>query len=261
MAGKLRFSDESFLRLQHLSRKLGELYEHEEMVNGRLPTKQENGLTKLEHSQISPALRRERRFRENISPLTNDDLMFLQRLDPHERAVLLHAEETELPPEVSREQNRAMAESQLPGRKIRPPVHSRVGRVLLTNPPISFEEAAAQDAAELAAAQAAAEAEQARLNAIRVKAAQAIAQAAAKEAEAAAAAAQAAAQEEERKRLEWQKGRNQFEEDEPLYQWFAKLKGKQPSTIQRSAKQLEYIKKLKAKEETKGGKRSTRKLK
>lgn len=249
----IRFSNKSAIRLQHLPRR-GHNYNDEEIINGIVATKEENGLTKLEKSHISPALRRERRF-------TNDDLMFLQRLDPHERAALLDAEETEQPPEVSREWSRRMAESQLSGRKIRPPVHSRLGLVFQKKPPISFEEAAAQDAAELAAAQAAAEAEQARLNAIRVKVAQAVAEAEAKKAEAAAAAAQAAAQEEERKRLERQKERKQFEEDEVLYEWFAKLKGKQPASIQRSAKQLDYIKKLKAKEETKGGKRSTRKLK
>lgn len=256
MAGKVSFSEKSFLRLQHLSRKLGQLYDQEERINGIVPTKQENGSTKLEHSQISPGLKKERKSREPISALTDDDLMFLQRLDPHERAVLLHAEETKQPIEVSREQNRGAAEAQLAPRKIRPPVHSRVGLAFQQYPALTFEEAEAQAAAEAAAAQAAAAAEEARLETIRVKVA-------AEQAEAAAEAAQAAAHaqaEEEQKRLEWQKGRNQFEEDEDLYRWFAKLKGKQPSTITRSAKQLNYIKKLKAKEETKGGKR-TRKLK
>jgi hypothetical protein len=260
MEGKVRFSNKSNLRLQHLSRKLAGLYSDEERINGRVPTKEGNGLTKLGHSHISSALKKERKSREPISALTDDDLMFLQRLDPHERAVLLHAEETKQPIEVSREQNRGAAEAQLAPRKIRPPVHSRVGLAFQEYPALTFEEAEAQAAAEVAAAQAAAAAEEARLEAIRIKAAAEQAKYAKAAAEAAQAAAQAQAEEEERKRVEWQKGRNQFEEDELLYQWFAKLKGKQPSTITRSAKQLNYIKKLKAKEETRGGNR-TRRLK
>jgi hypothetical protein len=260
MAGKVGFSEKSYLRFQHLSRKLGQLYDHEEIINGNLPTKVENGSTKLDHSKLSAALKSERKSREPISSLTDEDLIFLQRLDPHERALLLHAEESGQAIEVSREQNRAMAEAQLAPRKIRPPVHSRIGLSFQQYPALTFEEAAAQDAAEVAAAQAAAQAEQARLEAIRVKAAATAAAQAAAAAEATARAAVAQAEEEERKRLEWQKGRNQFEEDEDLYRWFAKFKGKQPTSISRSAKQLNYIKKLKAKEETKGGKR-TRKLK
>jgi len=269
----LQFNPESHLRIQHLSRNPEQLYQHEERINRKIPLKNNNGLSKQNRKELMKELhgamkRERRRTREEgeISAFSKEEdayYRYLKSLNPQqkaellrERAELLHAEELGINLETSRQQNRALAESQFPSRIIRPPVHQRLGRALLELPPLDYEVALEQDAQ--AAAQAAAEAEE---RAIAIAAIAAQAAAAAERSALAAAEAKVAAdilaeKERERKQEEEQIRRRQYDEDELLYKWYAKHTGKQISSIKRSAKQLEHIKKIK---ETKGGRRKTRK--
>jgi hypothetical protein len=270
----LQFNPESHLRIQHLSRNPGELYQHEERINRKIPLKNNNGLSKKNRKEIMKELhgamkRERRRTREEgqISGFSNEEdayYRYLRSLNPQQkaellrkRAELLHAEELGINLETSRQQNRALAESQFPSRIIRPPVYQRVGRALLEFPSLDYEVALAQDAeaAAQAAAEAAAQAEERAIAmaAIAAKAAAAAEQRAIAEAEAKIAADILAEKERERKQEEEQLRRRQHDEDELLYKWYAKHTGKQISSIKRSAKQLDHIKKIK---ESKGGRRT-----
>lgn len=261
----LHFNPESHMRIQHLSRNPGELYQHEERINRKIPLKNTNGLSKKNREERmsvpNAAMRRERRrSREEreISGLTNEEdayFRYLRSINPVERAALHRAEVSGMNLETSRQQNRALAESQFPSRIIRPPVHQRLGRALLELPPLEYEVALAQEAE--AAAQAAAQAEERAiaLAAIAARVAAEAEQRALAAAEAKVVADILAEKERVRKQEEEQLRRRQYNEDEELYKLYAKHTGKQISSIKRSAKQLEHIKKILAK----GGRRKTRK--